>query len=114
MAILARNPVGLHGYVIGRQLVNTPFFSGTPPDNTGLYRLLSAMEAEGCLESGWDTEGSGPARRIYKMTAKGLGCLRRWEGTLKTYARTVEETAAFVEQSLLLTEKADRTLTRQE
>ena len=100
MAVLARTSAGLHGYVIARQVAASPLFAGVKPDSTGLYRLLSAMEAEGCLQSGWDTEGSGPARRIYRLTPEGCACLGRWKQTLDKYLESIRSTVVFVEESL--------------
>ena len=100
LAVLARTPGGLHGYVIARQVAATPLFAGIKPDSTGLYRLLSAMEAEGCLASGWDTEGTGPARRIYRLTPEGFACLGRWKETLEKYLDSIRSAAVFVEESL--------------
>ena len=100
MAVLARTPTGLHGYVIARQVAATPLFAGVKPDSTGLYRLLNAMQTEGCLESGWDTEGSGPARRIYRLTPEGVVCLGRWKETLDKYLDSIRSAAEFVEESL--------------
>jgi PadR family transcriptional regulator PadR len=37
-----------------------------------IYGLLRRMEHFGFLASKWDVEGSGPARRVYKITEEGL------------------------------------------
>jgi len=100
MAVLARTPSGLHGYVIAQQLRGVAIFCDNPPDNTGLYRVLKAMETEGYLRSDWDTEGSGPAKHIYALTDDGWDCLRRWKDTLESYSCNLQQTVAFVEQSL--------------
>lgn len=61
-----------------------------------LYRTLRQLEANGNVVSEWDVEGSGPARRVYKLTAKGERHLDEWATVLehvsKSMARFVVET----------------------
>ena len=109
MAVLARNPEGLHGYAITQQLGEIAIFGAMPPDATGLYRALKNMEIEGYLQSTWDVEGSGPARRIYTLTESGWECLRQWQGTLKSYALNLERTLEFIENSLASNQAAAAT-----
>jgi DNA-binding PadR family transcriptional regulator len=99
MAVLARVPGGLHGYLISRQLREIAIFSDSPPDATGLYRVLKAMEREGYLRSQWDVAGSGPARHVYALTETGRDCLHRWADTLEFYSKTLQQTAKFIRQS---------------
>ena len=100
MAVLARNPEGLHGYLLAQQLREVAFFANCSPDTTGLYRVLKAMEMEGYLTSDWDVEGSGPARRVYALTETGRDCLRQWAGTLERYAHNLGQTLEYIERSL--------------
>ena len=102
MAVLARSPGGLHGYLISQQLRGTALFSETPPDAAGLYRMLKTMEDEGYLSSEWDIEGSGPAKHVYMLTESGWGCLRRWADTLESYSKALQETVKYIEQSMTL------------
>jgi PadR family transcriptional regulator PadR len=99
MAVLARAPGGLHGYLVAQHLLELPIFRGCPPDPTGLYRVLRTMENEGYLRSVWDREGSAPAKRVYRLTGDGLDCLQRWGETLETYAALLQHTVAFVQES---------------
>ena len=61
-----------------------------------LYRTLRQLEANGNVVSAWNTEDSGPARRVYKLTAKGQRHLDEWATVLehvsKSMARFVVET----------------------
>jgi poly-beta-hydroxybutyrate-responsive repressor len=61
-----------------------------------LYRTLRQLEANGNVVSAWNTEESGPARRVYKLTAKGQRHLDEWATVLehvsKSMARFVVET----------------------
>jgi PadR family transcriptional regulator, regulatory protein PadR len=45
---------------------------GKPDTDPGLlYRTLRQLEESGMVHSEWDTEGQGPARRLYKVTPEG-------------------------------------------
>lgn len=61
-----------------------------------LYRTLRQLEANGNVVSTWDIEGSGPARRVYRLTATGERHLDEWATVLehvsKSMARFVAET----------------------
>ncbi len=52
--------------------------AGLPVDPGILYRTLRALEEEGTVVSAWDTEGTGPARRIYRLTDHGWKLLATW------------------------------------
>jgi PadR family transcriptional regulator PadR len=60
-----------------------------------LYRTLRQLEANGNVVSTWDIEESGPARRVYRLTAKGERHLAEWATVLqhvsKSMARFVAE-----------------------
>jgi PadR family transcriptional regulator, regulatory protein PadR len=43
-----------------------------------LYRTLRRLENGGFLRSTWDTEGQGPARRLYEVTPEGVDLLHAW------------------------------------
>jgi len=43
-----------------------------------LYRTLRQMEDDGFVSSSWDTEGRGPARRLYEVTPEGVEYLHAW------------------------------------
>jgi len=76
-----------HGYDLVERLA--PFgFSSEPPV---VYRNLRRMEAEGLVSSAWDTSGKGPARRIYRLTAKGVRHLDAWKIAIQ-YQRDVLDT----------------------
>ncbi len=61
-----------------------------------LYRTLRQLEGNGNLRSDWQTDKAGPARRVYKLTAKGERHLQEWATVLehvsKSMARFVKET----------------------
>jgi PadR family transcriptional regulator PadR len=61
-----------------------------------LYRTLRQLEGNGNVKSGWETDKAGPARRVYKLTAKGERHLEEWATVLdhvsKSMARFVKAT----------------------
>ena len=63
-----------------------------------LYRTLRTLELNGNLKSEWETDKAGPARRVYKLTAKGERHLEEWATVLehvsKSMTRFVKETRA--------------------
>lgn len=61
-----------------------------------LYRTLRQLEGNGNVKSDWETDNTGPARRVYKLTAKGERHLEEWATVLdhvsKSMARFVRDT----------------------
>ena len=50
-----------------------------PTADPGLvYRTLRQLEDDGLVRSSWDTEGHGPARRLYQVTPEGMEFLNTW------------------------------------
>lgn len=47
-------------------------------ERAALYRTLRTLEANGYVTSSWETENSGPARRVYSLTKAGDVHLREW------------------------------------
>ncbi|MDA8443338.1 MAG: PadR family transcriptional regulator [Peptococcaceae bacterium] len=45
-----------------------PHFLG---DSAMIYRTLRDLENQECLKTSWQTEGSGPPKKIYQITPKG-------------------------------------------
>jgi len=43
-----------------------------------LYRTMRQLEKEELVRSSWDTEGKGPARRLYEVTPEGIEFLHTW------------------------------------
>ena len=73
-------------------------------DSSALYRHLRQLEASGLVSSMWDTSASGPARRIYSLTAAGELFLRAWAGTMQAFQQVMD--AAFTPPT---TSKSDDT-----
>ena len=76
----------LHGYLILQQLNQMGF---AEVDHATLYRELRRLEKEGFVASEWETGGSGPARRVYCITATGEDMLRGWTDVVSGYQRMI-------------------------
>lgn len=59
-----------------------------------LYRTLRQFEEDGLVKSSWDTEGCGPPRRVYEITADGVEYLHAWAGHIRS---TRERLGRFLE-----------------
>lgn len=71
-----------HGYNLLDELHRFGFAAGSL-DPSIVYRVLREMEQNGWVVSAWDTTGSRPPRRIYRVTAAGEEYLRRWIADLE-------------------------------
>jgi PadR family transcriptional regulator, regulatory protein PadR len=75
---LAKKPA--HGYELIEHLGEA---GGTAPDPGNFYRVLRTLEEEGFVRSTWDTQNTGPARRVYELTDPGREFLQAWAATIK-------------------------------
>ncbi|HEX8495779.1 MAG TPA: PadR family transcriptional regulator [Actinomycetales bacterium] len=57
-----------HGYGISQALVSAGL---QPIKGAQLYPALVRLEDDGAIESRWEQSGSGPARKVYELTAAG-------------------------------------------
>jgi PadR family transcriptional regulator PadR len=74
LLLLADSPA--HGYQLLERLNQNEDTRGIDPGL--LYRTLRQFEEDGLVKSSWDNEGSGAARRVYEVTADGIGYLDGW------------------------------------
>jgi DNA-binding PadR family transcriptional regulator len=67
-------------------------------ERAALYRTLRTLEKNGNVVSEWDVDTGGPARRVYKLTARGEKHLDEWAIVLdhvsKSMLRFVKDTHA--------------------
>jgi PadR family transcriptional regulator len=61
-----------------------------------LYRTLRRLEETGHIKSDWDTDGPGPARRVYTLTREGETHLQEWAQVL---AKVAGSMARFVRKA---------------
>lgn len=66
-----------YGYELIHNIQNFGFVQGQAPPGM-IYRHLRELEANSLVHSEWQTEGTGPARRIYRLTAEGEEALNLW------------------------------------
>lgn len=77
-----------HGYSLQDELKEFGF-AEAPVDSSVVYRALREMEEQGLLTSTWDTEGSGPPRRVYQLTTQGNQHLAQWVADLQETDRVL-------------------------
>ena len=82
-----------HGYQLAEQ-ANQLGLAETIIEPAAVYRCLRALEADGCVISDWDTTGSGPARRVYRLTEIGGQRLSGWAAVIN---QRVQGLSNFVE-----------------
>ena len=78
-----------HGYALMERLKEL----GLADDSLNpsvVYRGLREMEEWGWVTSHWDTEGSGPSRRVYSITPQGEQYLQSWAGELGEMRKTLD------------------------
>ncbi len=76
----------LHGYLLMQHLQNMGFLT---VDHATLYKELRNLEKEGFVWSEWQTEGSGPAKRVYSITEAGEEMLRGWSDIVAGYQKVI-------------------------
>lgn len=80
--LLALKQKPSYGYELIQQIPQFGFVEGQVPPGM-IYRHLRELEDNGLVLSEWETEGSGPAKRVYQLTAEGLEVLEFWIGYMK-------------------------------
>ena len=75
LLLLAKDP--MHGGAL--QAVLKARFPALKADSAAVYRALPQIEKNGELASAWDTSGSGPAKRVYRLTKAGWDKLAFWK-----------------------------------
>lgn len=86
------------GYRIIKGMEKFSMFGNTRPDATGIYRYLRIMEEKGLLEQIEEKEGENKYKKKYRITETGKECLKNWKGTLKNYAKAIEEFVERIEE----------------
>jgi PadR family transcriptional regulator, regulatory protein PadR len=69
-----------HGYELLEEL---PTLTGEARVDMGnLYRILRALEEDGLVDSEWQADAPGPAKRTYELTPGGRHLLDEWADAL--------------------------------
>ena len=74
--LLKRNELS-YGYELGNELRKYAL-TDAEIEVSALYRTLRQLEQNDCVTSEWDVEGTGPARRRYRLTPRGKEHLEEW------------------------------------
>ena len=79
-----------HGYELLEQLQT--LMPAERIDMGNLYRILRSLEREGLVDSTWDDEAPGPAKRVYVITQSGRRVLSQW---VEAFSKIEQQIAAF-------------------
>ena len=77
-----------YGYELIQNIQRFGFVEGQAPPGM-IYRHLHQLEEDGLVHSEWKTEASGPAKRMYHLTAEGKELLAIWIEYLDKQARNL-------------------------
>jgi poly-beta-hydroxybutyrate-responsive repressor len=66
-------------------------FEQNPVDSSTVYRFLRDLEERDFVTSRWDTDGTGPARRLYQITEEGDRYLAWWIDDLRETVRVLHD-----------------------
>src|SRR5213593_2895848 len=70
-----------HGYDLLEEL---PALTGEERVDMGnLYRVLRALEEDGLVQSEWQADAPGPAKRTYELSPEGRRLLDEWATALR-------------------------------
>lgn len=83
-----------YGYELIQLIGQFGFVEGQAPPGM-IYRHLRDLEENGLVASEWETEGSGPAKRVYQLTGEGREVLGYWITYMKKQA---ERLLSFIER----------------
>ncbi len=100
LLLIAEKPS--YGYELSTKLKDFGIMISGIGQMGNLYRILSQLEAEGFVKTDWDTQESGPARKIYIITDIGLLFLRDAMSSVIEMEKTTEK---FVERYEKLNKK---------
>lgn len=79
-----------YGYELIQEIQRFGFVEGHAPPGM-IYRHLRQMEEEGLVASEWQTEGTGPAKRVYHITSEGEEVLALWTHYMERQAENLRQ-----------------------
>ncbi len=88
-----------YGYDLLGIIQDFGFVQGKAPPGM-VYRHLRQLEEEGFVQSAWQTEESGPAKRMYEITAEGRDALAGWVEFMEEQALHLERFVARYREGL--------------
>lgn len=78
-----------YGYELIQGIQDYGFVEGQAPPGM-IYRHLRQLEEDGLVSSEWETEGAGPAKRMYRLTPDGREMLAVWVGFMGRQAEKLQ------------------------
>jgi len=81
-----------YGYELIKNIQEFGFMKGQAPPGM-IYRHLRRLEEDGLVSSSWETEGAGPAKRVYRLTPEGEEVLAAWVDHME---KQVENLTGFI------------------
>ena len=108
LALLLKNPA--HGYSLIEKIAE---FGISPLllDQGVIYRILKSLETKGFIVSEWETEGSGAAKKVYKITDRGRIFLKEYvkseKEKLKSLSRIMNKIEEILNSEEINDEKKD-------
>jgi PadR family transcriptional regulator PadR len=75
-----------YGYELIQVIGQFGFVEGQAPPGM-IYRHLRDLEDNGLVSSEWETEGTGPAKRVYQLSEEGGAVLDYWITYMKEQAQ---------------------------
>ncbi|MBC9783670.1 helix-turn-helix transcriptional regulator [Heliobacterium chlorum] len=79
-----------YGYELMERISDLRLLDG-PTDAALIYRTLRKMEDEHLVQSNWQTGESGPAKRCYELTSKGVESLHKWVAEMERHRGALED-----------------------
>ena len=77
-----------YGYELIKSIQEFGFMKGQAPPGM-IYRHLRQLEEDGLVSSSWETEGVGPAKRVYRLTPEGEEVLAAWVDHMEKQAENI-------------------------
>ena len=78
-----------YGYELVQNIQRFGFVEGQAPPGM-IYRHLRQLEEDGLVTSQWETEGTGPAKRMYDLTVEGREVLAIWVDYMQNQAKNLK------------------------
>lgn len=79
-----------YGYELIQNIQRFGFVEGQAPPGM-IYRHLRQLEENGLVSSNWETDGTGPAKRMYRITPEGKEVLAIWVEYMDKQADTLSK-----------------------
>jgi DNA-binding PadR family transcriptional regulator len=95
LLLMLRDKGQSYGYELSEDL-NHYALTDAQIERAALYRTLRTLEVNGHVTSAWETEATGPARRVYSLTPLGREHLREWADVIGRLAKSMVAFAARV------------------